>query len=169
MRFAFAFGLVVLAATAGAVAPAIASGTLLGQTQVPNVSLPCLGVTQPYAGTTTLAGYQQSATVSTTSVGTKQLQLQLELDLSFTPVDPTLPSYSGKQVVNATLLLSTGYSSSTIPVTIPVTGTDSSTASLSGAINLTISPSGNITSFGSSDWSCGAVLATSPSSGSPAP
>src|SRR5690348_7846155 len=101
MRFAIALGSVVLAVTTGVVAPALATPPPpLSHTQVSNgATQACVDALQPSAGIFTLDTYELSGSVAQNPDGTSQAQFQFELDLSYNPNDPTLPSYSGTQVL----------------------------------------------------------------------
>jgi hypothetical protein len=169
MRFAFAFGSVVLALVVGTAAPALAAPPI-AQAQVSNSApMPCVGAAQADAGTFTLSAVQRSATVVQNADGTQQAQFQFDLRLSYSPADPAAATWTGTQTVSASVPLTPGwYSASTVPVSIPVTSSTQATTTLSGSLSLSVSETGDLTSFGSSDWSC-PVLSTASVPTAPAP
>ena len=146
-------GLLVASVAAGTAS----AGKTVFSTQQANLnSLPCLQAAQRFSGVITTTSVPTTLRAKDEH-GSRRLDAEFSLSIRYEPNDPSLPIYTGGQIVSVHVLLPTTQDSLTVPITLNLTGADGSAAVVSGAETLFLSegPGRNLTVLiADGAWSC---------------
>jgi hypothetical protein len=145
--------LVVASATAGT---AFAGKTVFSTQQANLIPLPCLNAAQRFSGVITTTS-DPTTLRAKDEHGSRRIDAEFSLSFRYEPNDPSLPIYTGGQIVSVHVLLPTTQDSLTVPIALSLTGADGSAAVVSGAETLLLSdgPGRNLNvSIGDGTWNC---------------